>query len=137
MLTRDQGYALKAHKHVQKIHDQNEKPEAKKYGVMAHKLPILIHNAGLIQALAFVDARSNTTNKIQKKLLDDLADTIGKENGKQLQQAARDSELVEYILLTKQIMNALLWYKRFAQSILDVDVSDIDDDDKGDTTSAD
>lgn len=128
MLTRDQEYAVSAHRHVQKIHDKNEKAEAKKYGVMAHKLPILIHTAGLAQALAFVDARPSSTNKIQKLLLDDLADTVlGKEDRQELLQAARESELVEYILLTKQIMNALLWYKRFAQSILNVDVGDLED----------
>lgn len=119
MLTRDQKYAVSAH---EKVLLRAKQPEAKSYGVMAHKLPILIHTAGLAQALAFVHARGKDS---QKNLLDDLAITVEKESKERLLQSARESELVEYILLTKQIMNALLWYKRFAQSVLNVDVGDI------------
>lgn len=141
MLTRDQKYAVSAHKHVKRIHEQFGKVEAKSYGVMAHKLPILIHTAGLAQALAFVDARAKGDKKDDRKsnpqimLLNDLAITIGKKNDQELLLAARESELVEYILLTRQIMNALLWYKRYAQSILDIDVGEIaDEEDKTDAS---
>jgi CRISPR-associated protein Cmr5 len=129
MLTRDQKYAISAH---EKVQQRAKEPEAKSYGVMVHKLSILIHTAGLAQALAFVDARSS--KEIQKHLLDDLAETVGKKDKTALLKAARESQLVEYILFTKQILNALLWYKRFAQSILNVDVGDITDEE--DTTHA-
>lgn len=124
MLTRDQKYAIDAH---QRVLQRVGEAEAKSYGVMAHKLPILIRNAGLAQALAFVCARGKS---IQKFLLDDLAATIGKKDKAALLEAARTAELVEYILLTKQIMHALLWYKRYAQLELGVDVADITDEEK-------
>jgi CRISPR-associated protein Cmr5 len=137
MLTRNQNYALKAYEKVSSLKERSERaqqprsestvepPNASSYGVMAHKLPILIHTAGLAQALAFLQARGNPT---QRELLNDLADTIGLENSQQLLINARTSQINEYILLTRQVRAALLWYKRFAQSELHVDVGDELDD---------
>ena len=39
-------------------------------------------------------------------------------------QSRGTNDLKEYIKLTHETMAALLWYKRFAQSVLDVDASE-------------
>lgn len=118
MQTREQKYAASAYKAVSAL--TGKKEDKQSYGSMAHKLPVLIHTAGLAQALAFVDARGKTS---QRQLLTDLAGTIGKASKEELLASARNAELSEYMHLTQQAMDALLWYKRFAQSILDVDAS--------------
>ncbi len=118
MLTRDQAYGISAHKNVQAI---KENKAARKYGVMCHKLPILIHTAGLAQALAFVDSRKGD---IYKTFLEDLGKTVEE---KDIVTTAREANLNDYMRLAAQVMAALVWYKRFAQSILGVDVSDSDD----------
>jgi len=115
MQTRDQEYAVDAYKRVSKI----KEADRTSYGSMAHKLPILIRRAGLAQALSFVESRGS---EAQKQLLEDLGATVRR--GGNLANAARSAELADYMLLTKQVMDALLWYKRFAQSVLGVDVSD-------------
>ncbi len=84
---------------------------------MAHKLPILIRTAGLAQALAFVNARGKEEHK---RLLNDLALTLKQQNRENLAETAMNAALSEYIYLTQQALAALLWYKRFAQSVLDV-----------------
>lgn len=119
MQTRDQKYAADVYEKVTSIKKQEKDSEG--YGSMAHKLPILIRTAGLAQALAFVDTRGKDP---QKRLLEDLAQTVGKQDAASLLKSAREAELSEYMLLTQQVMAALLWYKRFAQSILGVDASD-------------
>src|SRR5450631_1375739 len=119
MQTRDQKYALDAYTNVLAIKDKDKK-NARKYGVMCHKLPILIHTAGLAQALAFVESRKDVIYK--KDFLDNLGKTIEIEG--KLTEAARTAELNDYMRLTAQVMEALVWYKRFAQSILGVDASD-------------
>jgi CRISPR-associated protein Cmr5 len=126
MQTRDQRYAIAAHEKVSAIKEQyKDQPEAvKPYGAMSHKLPILIRTAGLSQALTFVDARGKP---IQKTLLKDLAETIGQSDTDAFLRQARTAGLKEYMLLTRQSLDALLWYKRFAQSILKVDVDDTGD----------
>jgi CRISPR-associated protein Cmr5 len=120
MLTRDQKYGIAAHKSVQAVKEQED---ARKYGVMCHKLPILIHTAGLAQALAFVESRKGG---IYKTFLKDLGETLEE---KDIVTTAREADLNEYMRLTAQVMEALVWYKRFAQSILGVDVSDPDEED--------
>lgn len=125
MQTLDQQYADCVRKQVLKIkkeYENKKEQEAdyKKYGAMAHKLPILIYTAGLVQALEFV----NTRDSIHRRLLGDLAQTIGQPDVEALLAASRGPSLSAYMLLTQRTLAALLWYKRFAQSILDVDASE-------------
>lgn len=128
MQTRDQKYAVDVYDKVSSIKESVTEKEYKSYGAFAHKLPILIRTAGLAQALSFVEARGKKPGEL---LLNDLAGTIDKENAKVLAQKARTVELSEYIRLTQQVMDALLWYKRFAQSILGVETSDDTQDNGG------
>jgi CRISPR-associated protein Cmr5 len=92
---------------------------------MAHKLPVLVRTAGLAQALSFVEARGENP---QRQLLDDLAATLGYQDGRAgLLAESRNAELSQYMYVTKQVLHALLWYKRFAQSVLDVQTAEADD----------
>jgi CRISPR-associated protein Cmr5 len=116
MKTRDQQLAATIFEQTQEIKDK-DKAEQKKYGSRSHQLPVLVRTAGLAQALAFVDARGNDMDKL---LLDHLATTVGHANRAALLTASRKAPLDEYMLLTQQVLAALLWYKRFAQSVLDI-----------------
>jgi len=125
MLTRDQKYASTVYDQVCKVKiEKQEKQEYKKYGAMAHKLPILIYTVGLVRALEFVNARAK--KPIQQRLLEDIAVTVGYHNTDTLLKIVRSADLSSYMLLTRQILAALLWYKRFAQSVLGVEASNSD-----------
>ncbi len=117
MQTRDQKYAVDVYKRVSQVKGENRNT----YGSMAHKLPILIRTAGLAQALAFVESKAKN-NVALKQLLNDLSETVDKPGI--LTETARTAPLSEYMLLTQQTMAALLWYKRFAQSVLDIQAGD-------------
>ena len=121
MQTQEQKYARQIHDQISKI-DKSDKKYNTKYGSMAHKLPILVRTAGLAQALAFADTRDQP----QKDLLGDLAETVLGTNMevKDLLKQSRESPMLEYMRLTQDVMLALTWYKRFAQSILGVDASE-------------
>ncbi len=121
MQTRDQKYAVDVYERVSKV-KKAEEADRNRYGAMAHQLPILIRSAGLAQALAFLDSRDNQAHK---QLLTDLAATVGQPG--RLLKSAREAGIGEYMYLTRQVMAALLWYKRFAQSVLDVKASDVGD----------
>jgi len=114
MLTRDQRYAEQIYQQVSQVPEA----ERQKYGSMAHKLPILIRTAGLAQALAFVDSRGSDE---QKKLLDHIAAVV---NEPDLVARSRTAELADYMRLTRNVLAALLWYKRFAQSVLGVEAGE-------------
>ncbi|NJP05008.1 MAG: type III-B CRISPR module-associated protein Cmr5 [Chloroflexaceae bacterium] len=116
MHTRDQQYAATIFEQVQSIATNPEQKQ--EYGSIAHKLPVLIRTAGLAQALAFVEARGKPPHQL---LLNHLATTINCQN---LVEQSRTVELNEYMRLTQQALDALLWYKRFAQSVLGVEAGE-------------
>lgn len=120
--TREQQRAHSAYTQVSAISSEAE-PRRKAYGRMAHKLPVLIRQAGLAQALSFVEAKgTNGANRI----VDHLAGYL--KEGKLLSDAgrntllsrSREADIAEYMLLTREIQAALLWHKRYAQSVLNV-----------------
>jgi len=101
-------------------------PERKKYGGLAHKLPILVRTSGLAEALAF--AQSRKKDEFREKMLDDLAQALGSQDRKALADASREADMQEYVYLTRRTMLALKWFKRFAQSVLEVEATDEGDD---------
>ncbi|MCB9128782.1 MAG: type III-B CRISPR module-associated protein Cmr5 [Ardenticatenales bacterium] len=127
--TRSQVYATKVLAKVEAIESNTNQGDKlrSQYGSMSHKLPVLIRTAGLAQAISFVAARGQQG---AKTLLDDLSVVVGQEDGDKLQKKVLEAKLPEYMRLTQEALYALLWFKRFAQSVLDVDASvDAGDDD--------
>lgn len=127
--TREQRQASAVFTKVQLVATERRMSDAEKkqYGGMAHKLPVLIRTAGLVQALEFVAARAEK-QRAQKQLLDDLAAVLGHSDSAQLRAEARSAALGPYMRLTQEALETLLWFKRYAQSILEVeDASSADD----------
>jgi CRISPR-associated protein Cmr5 len=108
--TRNQKYAAQVFTHVEAV----PLDERDKYKAMAHKLPVLIRSAGLAQALVFVNS---TKERAHEMLLDHLAETVGAGSRQNLLEHVRRDDLPTYIRLTQDALAALLWYKRFAQSL--------------------
>jgi len=94
--------------------------ERTQYGSMAHKLPILVYTSGLTQALAFVESRGNPA---QHSLLEDLAQVTAECDKPHYLELSRNSGLQDYVYLTRKTLIALKWFKRFAQSVLEVDAT--------------
>lgn len=123
MATRDQERAARIFEQVTKV----QEGQRRKYGALSHKLPVLVHGAGLAQALEFVNARGGESGQ---GLLDDLAKAVGFNSGNELRTKSRTADLSDYMWLTRDVLAALLWYKRFAQSVLGIDVSEGADDEQ-------
>lgn len=121
--TRDQRYAAKIFQKVEEVEKKtNKKTKENKtyrdaYGSMAHKLPVLIRTSGLAQALAFVEARGKDPHH---ELLKHLSQVV-RDDKEDLCTQSRVADLSEYMHLTHESLAALLWFKRFAQSVLDVE----------------
>lgn len=124
MRTRNQEYAARIFEQVSQVPVE----ERDRYGSLAHGLPVLVRTAGLAQALAFVDARGGSGGKrllehLATVVLDDVGAAGGKgeaPSGAELLRLSRNADLPEYMLLTRNVLMALTWYKRFADSVLGV-----------------
>lgn len=117
MQTREQLYATEVYRLVSSEVTSEDK---QKYGSMAHKLPALIRSAGLAQALAFADTRTDAEKKLLRHLEGVLRTAGALAPEGELLAHSREAELDEYMLLTEHALAALLWFKRYAQSVLDV-----------------
>ncbi len=112
MRTRAQKWAEDAYNRV-KARAQGDKAE--KYKDMALKFPVLVRQAGLSQALAFVASRGEEAHK---NLVNDLAKTLGREGLDALAREAMGAELLAYLRLTREVLGVAEWYKRFAQALI-------------------
>ena len=119
MQTLQQRYAAKVYNEVIWIRDNFADDNRRAYGTMAHKLPVLVRQAGLMQAVAFVKARGKDA---QKRLLEDLVKVLGEFSSvDEFFQEVQSAPLTRYMYLTQRVLWALEWFKRFAQSELKVE----------------
>ena len=119
MQTLQQRYAKAVYQRIQDIKQSYPDDKQKEYGALALKLPVLVRQAGLVQALTFVAARQREAHK--RRILDDLAQVLGEGSGEDLLEQAREAPLAKYMYLTQRVLWALEWFKRFAQSELKVE----------------
>ena len=124
MQTKDQQYAAQAFEQVNQMLGES-KDARDKYGSMAHRLPVLIRTAGLAQALGFIESRGT---EAQVQLMRDISVVIGVP---EIGRVSRQAKLPGYMKLTRDVMAALVWYKRFAASVLNVQ-ADVDGEGAGD-----
>ncbi len=129
MSTETQGYRSRSQQDAAKVYekvadranansDKNASSDKKdRYSSMCKNLPVLIRTAGLVQALTFLQAKASDEGL--KWLGDDLGATLGYGNLNELAKKARCAELAEYMVLTQRALEQLLWYKRYAQVLLD------------------
>lgn len=121
--TTDQKRAGIVFKHVMEIKAKKDDAElAEKYGSLALAAPTLIRTAGLVQALAFYEAKgkehhltliTNWTRELK------YLDVILEDKNNLLEYVASDScGLVEYMRLSREVLALSQWHRRFAQSVL-------------------
>jgi CRISPR-associated protein Cmr5 len=110
--TRSQKFAASAFKNVNSIMASEARD---KYKAITRNLPVLIRTAGLAQALAFIPS-GEEQKKMHTTLIKHLSATIKVED---LSKACREAPLHEYMRLTRDTLDALVWYKRFAESLIE------------------
>lgn len=124
--TLEQEVAEKVYGKVALFEENHPQGSAKRnqYGGMAHSLPILIRTAGLAEAVAFVQSRDKTHGSVA--LLNDLGQVVSAKSADDFAEQSRKADLQEYMYLTHRALQALKWFKRFAQTVLDVPVTQDD-----------
>jgi CRISPR-associated protein Cmr5 len=87
-----------------------DRRENKEYISFAKSFPSLVHSCGLVQAVAFARMKNSA-------YLDDLTAVLQEiENGIDLPARSRDTEVVEYMRLSRWALSAASWLKRCAQA---------------------
>lgn len=126
VLTKQQKRAKIAYDRVKE--DVTKEPEKIKdaYVKIAKRFPALVHNCGLVQAVAFVEAKKEDEKKEKKiwgvylsHIIAVLNESEKKETViKDLGEVSRTAGLMEYQRLSRNVIASATWIKRYAEALL-------------------
>lgn len=118
MQTRQQTDALRAFEHVREIAGDTDKELRKTYSRAVMRFPILIRQNGLQQTLGFYEGKAATkSGKAEKKFLEQISEALGLSNEPTRKILA--ATLPQYLFYTRRCLEIAIWYRRFADSMLD------------------
>jgi CRISPR type III-B/RAMP module-associated protein Cmr5 len=120
-MMQQQRWALLAHKCVLEQKEKNRK-NLESFRTHCMSGPTILQRAGTAQALAFFESRDSEQDA-GKTYLEALAiihegslkTNSGKEQGKALLHHALESPLMEYMVLSQDLLEISAWLRRFAQ----------------------
>ena len=124
-MTREQNRAAMAFKDVSNVPEEMKK----RFATVVYQFIILVRTAGILQALEFIEGLSNKDKQeAGHKLLDYLGKQMKRVNKNikdkdTLRKFARTADLHKYMLLTREVMSTMIWYRRFVQSVLKIDIA--------------
>jgi CRISPR-associated protein Cmr5 len=125
-MNRQQQDLDRALKHVQEV----SKEAREIYGGLCHTFPVLVCTNGLCQTLAFFHEKKSGGDgraKAYQHMWQHIAETLGKQPDTLLNDV-RAMNSVEYLRASRRLVEAWVYYKRFAVSILGVKAGEGDRD---------
>jgi CRISPR-associated protein Cmr5 len=139
--TRKQDALKAAMKRVYGVKAGNNEDIAKKYGVLCHKLPIMIRNDGLAQTIAWIEEKLSDARTIPaggasplaeayQLVREHIAEILDLEKASDLVNAVISAPSRDYQRYTSTLFDVWVFHKRFAVSLLGVDPSETDEDEK-------
>lgn len=133
MTPRSHELARAAHACVVAVKGRKDPAFEKKYGALAHKLPVLVLQNGLAQATGFLLAKAGDVpsgngpvRSEHRALLTDLAQVLTRTgepmcgSADQLHQTIIQADVVSTMRLTRRVLDASAWLKRYVQGVLNV-----------------
>ncbi len=112
---------------VEASYPDKENKTRKTYGGLCHNFPVMVMTCGLCQAVAFSlsKAKDNERGKAHTLLLEHVAKLMLGKDAKigDLSERIQTQDVMEYLLYTRRVLSAWIYFKRFAVSILDVDAA--------------
>jgi CRISPR-associated protein Cmr5 len=122
MKTRAQQDMELAARLVQEVKSRQSKETAQIYGGLCHSFPVLVRTCGLCQALAFSKAKAGEEKDPREEAHSLLLQHVQKVLGipGDLLQSVREASASDYMLYTRRVLSAWVYFKRFAESIIGV-----------------
>ena len=109
MQTKNQVRAQRAFKAVK---ERVEGKDAEDYRSFALKFPALLHSCGLVQSVAFANAKKDHYAKV----LNDVQEVMGIDD---LTQESQKASLTEYMRLSREALAAATWVKRYTEALIE------------------
>lgn len=121
MSTRDQQRARMAYESVTQVEEKKDWTAG--FGRQCLRLPSLIHECGLCQTVAFLEAKAKgNTETYYYQVLSALVRTSNLDDSvPEFAGRVRSAGMKEYQWMTRESMICAQWLKRYAEAILKVD----------------
>lgn len=94
------------------------------YGGLCHTLPVLVRTHGLCQTLALIEDKAGgggPSEQAYATLRQHIAGLLGIASSHELLSTVADAPLTAYLFQTRLVLDAWVYYKRFAVSLLNVE----------------
>lgn len=121
-MSRQLVYMKQAHVDVQRVKETiSDEKVWKAYGALCHQVPMLVLTNGLALTAAFIESKAKPGGP-HELVRNHLANVLGLPPGTNLRTYLTNLKLTpeQYMLDTFTVLDAWIFYKRFAESILDV-----------------
>ena len=131
--TKAQRDLIFAEECVTEVEAEDNPEMAKIYGGLCHKFPVLVRTCGLCQAVAFSKSKMGDRGKPRELAHKRILEHVGKllVKGADPLDAIRTASAMDYIRMTRQVLSAWIYFKRFAVSILKAESAHDAGDDEG------
>ena len=121
--TRAQRQLVTAHDCVQEVLSENAAVR-KNYGTIARDFGVVVRTTGLAQASAFAEAKATGTKGDRQRayqlLLKHLSQVLDIPAGR-VTERIRTTDTVTYLRYTQEVLQAMVYFRRFVVSLLRID----------------
>lgn len=123
MPTRTQEFARTCYHLVHGVRDAESRLKAD-YGRWCFRLAPLVLQNGLVQTIGFLEAKAGNNDGI-RQFRTHLAETLGLQ-AEQMLTTVRTASLADYQRYTRLALAAALWFRRYAETELELDAASVD-----------
>lgn len=121
---RDMALALELVREVEeRFEDPSPEGTKGRYQALCQEFPVMVRAMGLCQAVAFSEAKKGDERGLPQAhalLLEHLSRLLDTQD---LLKTLREAEALEYMHLTRRVLGAWVYFKRFSKSLLTVKAS--------------
>lgn len=123
MQTRAQRDAIKALEQVKAVSHSDDKELKTRYAVLAYRFPIMVRQNGLQQALGFIQGKSGLDIKSAESWFLNHVAGVLQIPADNIIETVMGASLKQYCYYTRRCLEASIWYRRFAESVLKIDAT--------------
>jgi len=120
--TRSQKRAQEAYRCVKCVADSQVEEFQGKYGGICRDLPALVHQCGLGQAVAFLQAKGKSHDHYTRLLEDwGAVSGLGDRSDEIARTVREGGDVLKYQRLTREALACAEWFDRYAEALLDAE----------------
>ncbi|MDK8180624.1 type III-B CRISPR module-associated protein Cmr5 [Paenibacillus sp. UMB4589-SE434] len=111
-------YATTALRHIHTIQAKCSAADRQQYGSLCHRFPAMVQLNGLRLTVAFLSIQKGMRGTFLDHINEAIQDFT-------LKPASFPATMQEYRVLTHKVLEASVWYKRYAEAVLGISPEDV------------